>query len=272
MMDEDKPDPMPFSLEIERLEASGLLRHIELHEMLPSTNDLAIVRAADATLKTPALFVALEQTAGRGRGDNAWWSSDGALMFSLLLEPHRVGIPADRLPCVSLAVAVAICDTIEGLTPEMTGGVKWPNDVYLGDRKLAGVLIECPNTSGQTPPRLVIGIGINVNNSLATAPAEVRSVGVSLCEVIGRELDGTDLLLNLLQALRSRLVQLARDDPQLAEAWRERSILSGRHVEILDGSRKITGEVVEIAEDGALVVQTPDGPTRCYAGILTLAE
>jgi biotin-(acetyl-CoA carboxylase) ligase len=100
----------------------------------------------------------------------------------------------------------------------------------------------------------------------------VRSVGVSLCEAIGRELDGTDLLLNLLQALRSRLVQLARDDPQLAEAWRKRSILSGRHVEILDGSRQIIGEVVEIAEDGALVVQTLDGPTRCYAGTLTLTE
>ena len=120
---------------------------------------------------------ARHQTAGRGRGKHTWWSAEGALTFSVLLEPSTLGIHTRSWPQLSLATAVAICDAlaVELRQYEVASAmprIKWPNDVLIDGRKVCGILIESPAQPGVRRRCLVVGIGVNVNNSWKTAPAE----------------------------------------------------------------------------------------------------
>src|SRR3990172_11878277 len=106
-------------LDADRLCATTFVRHVELHDSLPSTNDRAIELAASTELQTPALVAARVQTAGRGRGSNTWWSADGALTFSLILDTAGWGLTHPDWPRVSLTTAVAVCDA---LAKELSSG------------------------------------------------------------------------------------------------------------------------------------------------------
>jgi len=94
-------------LDADEIRASTFIRHVEIHETLGSTNDRAAELARDADIELPALVAARHQTAGRGRGSNTWWSDDGALTFSIILDPTAFGISAAKWPQLSLTTAVA---------------------------------------------------------------------------------------------------------------------------------------------------------------------
>lgn len=260
---------MTDRLDLHRLTACDRLAHVELHDVLPSTSDLALRRAADAALRTPALVVAAEQSAGRGRGQNRWWSSRGALTFSLVIEPARLALDEQSWPRFSLAAAVAICDVIVPLVSPLVApsgcGIRWPNDVLVDERKIAGLLIEAPGATADVPRRLVLGIGLNVNNSLLTAPVEVRRVGTSLADLTQRSFDLTDVLLALIERLETRLEQLAAADAELVQAWQSRCLLRGRQIELADGT---AGLCEGIGDDGALVLDVDGKPRRMYSGVL----
>jgi BirA family biotin operon repressor/biotin-[acetyl-CoA-carboxylase] ligase len=253
-------------LDLHRLTSCDRLAHVELHDVLPSTSDLALRRAADASLVTPALVIAAEQSAGRGRGDNRWWSSRGSLTFSLVIEPARLALDEQSWPRFSLAAAVAICDVVAPLVAPSDCGIRWPNDVFVGEKKIAGLLIEAPGAAANVPRRLVIGIGLNVNNSLLTAPVEVRRVGTSLADLTQQSFDLTDVLLSLIEQLEARLEQLASDDADLVQAWQSRCRLRGRMIELADGT---AGLCEGISNDGALLIDVDGEPRRIYSGVLT---
>ena len=99
-------------------------------------------RAADANCHTPLLIVADGQTAGRGRQGNSWWTGDGSLAFSLLFDPETFSCPRRPEPRVALVVGVAIIDAIGPRIPAARVGLHWPNDVFVGEKKLAGILVE----------------------------------------------------------------------------------------------------------------------------------
>jgi len=254
--------------DLQRLLDSPHVAHVELHEVLPSTNDLALLRAAERGLATPALIVAAQQTAGRGRGANRWWSSAGAVLFSLVLEPSASAIDVQRWPRISLAAAVAVCEVVESLAGASNCGIRWPNDVFLAGRKVAGILAEVPNAGQDTPRRLVLGVGLNVNNSLATAPVEIRTVGTSLVDATGRRENLTEVLLASLERLDRRLAQLAAADEDLSEQWQRRCLLHGRRVELVAGNRRIAGRCQGTDHQGALVIETDGGTERFYGGVL----
>jgi BirA family biotin operon repressor/biotin-[acetyl-CoA-carboxylase] ligase len=263
-----------------RLRADTLVRHVEVYDELDSTNDRAGQFACDPAVATPALIVARHQTAGRGRGRNVWWADDGALTFSLLLQPAAMGISTANWPQVSLATAVAVCDALQsriadcGLridsdNPESRLGIKWPNDVLVNSAKICGILIESPGGAAPAKDRLIIGVGINVNNSWSTAPLGAGTCGTALCDVTGRQHDLEELLVGLLRALHERLAQLAAGDEQLRQAWQRLDLLAGREVSVETDGRSTDGTCVEIAADGALVVDTPAGLRRLYSGTVT---
>ncbi len=152
---------------------------------------------------SPALVVADRQTAGRGRGNNRWWTGEGSLAFSLLVDPQQFGFPPRVVPRLSLAAGVAVIDAI---APRLSGqslGLHWPNDVYVGRGKLAGILVEVLPDG-----RHIIGIGLNSNNTAADAPPEIRESIATLADLTGRAHDHTDLLVALLENLEATLVQL----------------------------------------------------------------
>src|SRR5687768_14172473 len=96
----------------EEIRAATFVRLIEIHDTLGSTNDRAAELARDSTIELPALVVARHQTAGKGRGQRKWWSAEGALTFSLLLDPMTTGVPPANWPQMSLASAVAVGDAL----------------------------------------------------------------------------------------------------------------------------------------------------------------
>jgi BirA family biotin operon repressor/biotin-[acetyl-CoA-carboxylase] ligase len=262
--------PSP-SLDLERLRRDSFVANVEWHQALPSTNDHALQLAAIEALDTPLLVLADEQTAGRGRGSNRWWSGTGGLTFSLVLDPDRIGtrsLKTEHWPRVALTAGVALCEALVGLAPHLDYGLKWPNDVLLSGKKVAGILVEIPPARPPVPRRIVLGMGVNVNNSLADAPIEIQERGAALCDATGLEFDVTQVLLAWLARFTDNLDALAVDDPELPIRWQSRCVLSGKSVELQAGERAIRGICRGIGSDGALLLDTPAGPERLYGGVL----
>jgi BirA family biotin operon repressor/biotin-[acetyl-CoA-carboxylase] ligase len=251
--------------------ARTFVRHVEIHDELPSTNDRAMQLTLFAELETPALIVARRQLAGRGRGTHAWWSADGALTFSLIIEPASWGIVPGDWPKLSLTTAVAVCDALEAESG-VSCSIKWPNDVLTGGAKVSGILIESPGGSAPAKDRVVIGVGINVNNSWAAAPHEAGGNGTTLRDAYGRDLNSQAIMIEFLNSLNRGLRQLAHSDPELPRAWQQRSWLDDQHVEVDSHGRTVGGDCMGIAVDGALVVQTLFGEQRVFAGTVRIVE
>ena len=261
--------PIPENLfDLTRIEAATSVRRVVYRDTTPSTNDLAIELAADPALRAPTLVLAGEQTAGRGRGANRWWSAPGALTFSLIVDPADLGLPPDAWPRLSLATAVAACDALARLAPGVALGVKWPNDVVAADRKIGGILIEGPHHAPPTPRRLVVGVGLNVNNLWSEAPAELRATATSLADTTGGTHNLTEVLVRLLESITDRWEQLRTLDTRLPTAWRQLCVLRGRSVAVEIDHDILQGHCQGIAEDGALLVESEQGLRRLTHGVV----
>jgi len=231
---------------------------------IASTNSYII--NTEAELSPNLLVGANTQTAGRGRGANQWWAADGALTFSILIEPQQFGLVPSQWPMLSLTVGLSVCEAINEHQAEVPFQLKWPNDVYsTSGKKLCGVLIE---TLPSRPECLVIGIGVNVNNSLAEAPVDIRESGIALIDFLGTQ-DPTEVLKRVLNRLEMTLKQLATEPLAVASRWRASSYLTGRTVTITDEFSSHVGSVIGIDDDGALRLQSETGEQRIFAGVVS---
>ncbi len=282
------------SIDADRIRAASFVRHVEIHESLGSTNDRATELARDPHVELPALVVAKRQTAGRGRGRKSWWSADGALTFSVLLDPGALGIRTVNWPQVSLATAVAVCDALSielnanderagassppvgvgddpaRCDPQFRLGIKWPNDVMLDGGKVCGILIESPGGAAPAKDRLVVGIGINVNNSWRSAPQTAGLCGTALCDATSRTHQICTLLTRTLQAIGERIDQLAANDPRLPTAWQRLCWLTEQSIEAESNGNWIDGVCLGIDTDGALLIENVLGTQRIRSGSVRL--
>jgi BirA family biotin operon repressor/biotin-[acetyl-CoA-carboxylase] ligase len=249
----------------QRLQEETFIQTIRWLDEVDSTNTYALqMTSADGDL--PILVGATRQLDGRGRGKNTWWARSGSLTHSILLDPLQLGISPSRWPQLSLSLGASVCTTLSAQVPEHDVRLKWPNDVYVNGRKIAGILVE---SVPQRPGLVVAGIGINVNNSLASAPPEVRERAISLIDLLGQETPLIDLLIRLLQQIEEDLRALGRDDPRLIQRCRESCFLTGRIVTVKNIATEVTGTCAGIDDDGALLLLTSHGPERCLAGVVT---
>lgn len=249
--------------DLPRIAQLDWLKHIEYHESLDSTNKLAVRLADQLQPVCPALVLTASQTAGRGRGSNSWLATKGALTFSVVYDREAIGLSPQRLPQLSLAAGLAVRQSIarQTQTPCL---VKWPNDVLVSEQKICGILTEQHRTA--TGAMIVVGIGINVNNSLAATPASFRTSATSLYDATGQLFDLTDTLIDTLDQLNASLC-LLRDRPREFFAKLNRfSQLNGRDVEIDDGTRTITGRCLGVDEDGRLLLDDAGTHHRVIAG------
>ncbi|MES1213746.1 MAG: biotin--[acetyl-CoA-carboxylase] ligase [Singulisphaera sp.] len=251
------------AIDVQRLLREGSLAHVEHYETLTSTNDRARDIALDLPSDETALVIADEQTAGRGRGANRWWTGAGSLAVSLVFDPAAQGIKRQHYPLMSLATAVAIVDALRPAIPTGALGLHWPNDVFASGRKLAGILVE-----GLPNGKHVLGIGLNVNNRTSGAPAEVRERATSLADLTGREQSRTDVLVELLGRLWPYLGQLAANPAEVSRRANRACLQHGMSLVIQSGERRAQGECVKIADDGALVLRTERGEEKFYSGVL----
>jgi BirA family biotin operon repressor/biotin-[acetyl-CoA-carboxylase] ligase len=261
---------MPPFLDADAIVSSTIVRYVELHELLGSTNDRALELASNLELRTPALIAARLQTAGRGRGDHKWWAGEGALTFSLILDTTDLGVTQRDWPRLSLATAVAVCDALGRLAPAESLAIKWPNDVMLRDAKISGVLIESRKRADSSRDRLVIGVGVNVNNSWQSSPPDAASRGIALCDAIGKPSGLQAVLISFLQALERRIKQLADLDYRLVAEWQRLCATQGRKVEVVANGHSTRGRCEGITADGAILVRTSEGVVPFYSGSLVV--
>jgi BirA family transcriptional regulator, biotin operon repressor / biotin---[acetyl-CoA-carboxylase] ligase len=257
------------SADVERIRSAGFVCEIEIHSEIGSTNDRAAERSEEVALACPCLILTAQQSAGRGRGSNTWWSGPGALTFSLVLEPRRIGLTTERFPQVALAAGLAVCEVIEQTLPQAAVGLKWPNDVFLGGKKVSGILLETPRASSG---RLIAGIGLNVNNTLAAAPAELRRTAVSMIDVAGQPLDRTEVLVALLERLEMWLRALAVSEGAVFERWRPYCVLTGKQVRLSAGNRDVAGLCQGIDDSGRLLISTDQGTEAHRSGTVVSFE
>jgi BirA family biotin operon repressor/biotin-[acetyl-CoA-carboxylase] ligase len=253
------------SADVERIRAAGCVNDVEVHSEIGSTNDRAVERSEEADLRCPCLILAARQSAGRGRSANSWWSAPGALTFSLVLEPRRIGLATESFPQVALAAGLAVCEVIERTLPGQPVGLKWPNDVFLCGKKVSGILLEAP---GIDSGRLIAGIGVNVNNSLTAAPDELRRTAISMIDVAGQPLDRTDVLIALLERLDLWLRALAANASQVFDRWRAYCVLTGKRVSLRVGARDVEGRCDGIDDSGRLIIATSEGPEAHRSGTI----
>lgn len=208
------------------------------HRVTDSTNERARFLAAGGT-PHGTLVTADEQTAGRGRQGREWVAAPGsALLMSLALRSPREALP--------LAAAVAVCEALP-----VEAAIKWPNDIWVERRKVAGILVEARPQEGWA----VLGIGVNVRDA---PPLEhVTSLDSAI--------DAEELLERLLLCLDG---WLSRPLPEVLAAWRSRDALLGETVRWQNGS----GKGVGIDESGALLVDTDSGRVALQAGEVHLVR
>jgi BirA family transcriptional regulator, biotin operon repressor / biotin---[acetyl-CoA-carboxylase] ligase len=253
--------------DLEHIRHASGIRATEHHRELDSTNSRALEWAGDPSLELPALVLTDLQTRGRGRGGNAWWAAPGALTCSLILSrPEHAPSPG---PCLSLTAGLAVCEALHQLCPGLSIGLKWPNDVYVQSRKICGILVEAPL---KPRTRVVVGIGVNVNNSLDQAPAAIRSRATSLVDVAGYPFSLTVVLVEVVRHFTRQYESLARGDAQLQRRWQSLCMLIHNRIRVDAGSTTTEGICRGIDADGALVIETTRGRRSCVTGVVSVLE
>ena len=197
------------------------------------------------------------QTAGQGCGSNSWESEGGKnLTFSLLLHPTE--IPAECQFRISEAVSVAICETLDGLLPrEHEVTIKWPNDIYVGDQKICGILIE-NQLRGRLISDSIVGIGLNVNQMEFKSDAPNP---VSAAQIIGHEVDREALLQALLQRLPATMELVPE---ALMQTYRGRLYRREGYHPFRDSHGGFEAKVMNVLDDGRLVLLDTEGTARIY--------
>ena len=232
-------------------------------EETDSTN-LQACRLADDGAPDGLVVIADQQIAGKGRMGRRWESPGGVNLYaSVLLRPPILPFDAPKLTFLS---AVAVCRAIEACTG-LSASVKWPNDVLMNGRKVAGLLNEMSSETDQVH-YVVLGIGANLNMSADQFPQELRYPATSLCLETGRPVSRVDFARALLTEI-DRLYQLflEQGSPPVFAAWTELCELTGKPVQVDCARVQIEGTMIGLAEDGALLVRTAAGKMESiYAG------
>lgn len=230
---------------------------VEVSEASPSTNAAAAERArADVT--EGLVLVTEHQTAGRGRLDRVWVTPPrSALTMSLVLRP--VG-PTDRWPWLPLLTGYAVREGLR--SAGVSADLKWPNDVLVGDRKIAGILLERVDTP--SGPAAIAGIGLNTGLKAAELPV---STATSVVAETGVQPDRTTLLAAVLDAMGEHYDQWTHGSDALPAAYQEACSTLGQQVRVeLPHGGVLTGIAEGIDASGRLLVQGPDGIVAVGAG------
>ena len=252
------PAPRP-ALDPDRIAAPAGWR-VEVTEATPSTNAVVAERAR-AGEEEGLVVVTEHQTAGRGRLDRVWETpARTSLTFSALLRPD---IPAQDWTWLPLLTGYAVQAALADRIPEIA--LKWPNDVLVEERKLAGILVERIETP--TGPAAVVGVGINVSQTLDELPV---ALATSIELETSERVDRTDLLGQVLGSLHG-LQGLLDDTASLRAAYADVCSTLGREVDVHlpggpDGEHVRRGEALDVDGRGALVVSTEDGTFTVGAG------
>jgi BirA family biotin operon repressor/biotin-[acetyl-CoA-carboxylase] ligase len=226
---------------------------VHAYDSVVSTNDTARNLALQGA-KEGTLVVAETQSGGYGRRGSVWASPPGGLWFSFVLRPH---LPPERASGLSIVGAVALAHTVNDIAG-LGARIKWPNDVFVGGRKLAGVMVL---SAGEGV--VVVGAGVNVNVTEKELPDPGWYEATSLLRETGNRTTRAELLARFLAEFEGRyFAYRSPDHANLINEWRELSLVIGESVTATVGDETIRGTVFGLEDDGGIVLRLADGSHR----------
>jgi BirA family biotin operon repressor/biotin-[acetyl-CoA-carboxylase] ligase len=244
-------------------------RDIQVFERTTSTNDVVEKLARDGVREGAVVF-AEAQTKGRGRLGRVWQSpTRRGLWFSVLLRPDLRPQETTQLTVISATALRRAIKNVAGLSAE----IKWPNDVLLGGKKIAGILTEM-SAEVDRVRHVIIGIGVDVNQDANEFAGEVRQTATSLKLAADEEICRAELAAEILRELDADYARVrAGKFPEIADEWEAACVTIGKNVTVHVGERKFRGRAESLDDDGALLVRTEHGHLeRIIGGDVTLEK
>lgn len=248
-----------WKIKFPRCKGKALLRQImedlRLYETLDSTNKESQRLLVSGQKLHGSAILALSQTEGRGQYGRSWFSQPGHhLAISIILQPSNM--PLEDLPLLSLKTSIAVVRSLMALAPDLKPRIKWPNDIYVGDLKLAGILIENSITSSKVQ-HSIIGIGMNVNES--EFPSDIPNP-VSLFMLTGRKFE----IIPLGERLRFEILKVLEEPfkkwkPEYDQLIYELNVIKDFEV---DG-KKVSAKIAGVDDHGKLSLDI-DGEMKSY--------
>lgn len=246
--------------------AARIGRHLHYFESVDSTNTVAHQLARGGAADGTAV-IAETQTKGRGRLGRTWVSPPYRnLYLSVILRP---GLPVAEAPPIGLVAGLAVAETVGEWTPEVA--IKWPNDVLVAGRKVAGILLEMEAEDGRVR-FVILGIGVNLNSVADDFPPDLRDKAIGLGTAVGTPVDRGGFAARLLSRLETRYEDFLREGfAAIQPLWEGLSCLTGRSVRIGEGGERHAGIVTGIGADGTLRLRDTAGQEiRVVAGDVTV--
>ena len=244
-------------------------RDIQVFEKTTSTNDVIEKLARDGVREGAVVF-AESQTKGRGRLGRVWLSpARKGLWFSILLRPELRPQAATQLTIASATALRRAIQAVTRLSPE----IKWPNDLLIGGKKVAGILTEM-SAEVDRVRHIILGIGVDVNLAPNEFPAELRKIATSLRIEAGEEISRSELATAILRELDVDYARIgAGKFSQVADEWEAGCATIGKNVSVQTGVQRIRGRAEALDDDGALLVRTEHGHLeRVIGGDVTLEK
>ena len=238
-------------------------RKLEIHDLLDSTNNRAKALAAEGAPHGTAV-IADSQTGGRGRRGRSFFSPEhSGIYLTVILRPPCTPEQASLLTSMA---AVATARAIEK-TADADVKIKWVNDLYLGDRKICGILSEAGMNmeSGQLDH---VAVGIGVNTARMACPPELQEIATSVGNETGTVPDRNRLIAEILNELEKLYDE--QDSTAFLRESRRRSNVIGRDITVIEGEKRYPARAVDIDSRGRLIIETPEGRTRLNYGEVSL--
>jgi BirA family biotin operon repressor/biotin-[acetyl-CoA-carboxylase] ligase len=264
----EEPDALLADDLLARLGKAKIIgRDIQVFEQTTSTNDVIEKLARDGVREGVVVF-AESQTKGRGRLGRKWMSPPRkGLWFSILLRPELRPQETTQLTVASATALRRATKTVTGLSAE----IKWPNDLLLGGKKVAGILTEM-SAEVDRVRHVILGIGVDVNQE--EFPPELRKLATSLKIETGKEISRAELAVEILRELDFDYARIGDGNfPTVADEWEAGCATIGKNVSVQMGARQVRGRAEALDDDGALLVRTEHGHLeRIIGGDVTLEK
>ena len=247
-------------------QTSSQLSQLEVFFDIDSTNRYLNNKSVDGAA-SGYLVLAEQQTNGKGRRGRTWVSPFASNLYLSLLWRFQYG--PSHLGCLSLFIAVAIVRALNNAGAKDVG-VKWPNDIYWKNKKLAGILLEMRGEfSG--PSAVVIGVGINIAMSSVSREAEkIDQPWVDVETIVGKKVERNDFSVLVIEALFDILNEIPEQQNKLLKEWQQMDILKNHSVEVSFADKVIYGEALGINKDGALLVRHEGKELVCHSGDVSI--
>ncbi len=246
------------------LQTSSIGREFFYLSETGSTNDQLRTLCAHREIPEGTLLLTDHQKAGRGRSGRRWYSGPGVnLTFSLLLKPR---ISFNEFGLISLMSGVAVVRGITSCTSQ-GAGLKWPNDIIMSGRKIGGILTKRFTTDGQE--MVIVGIGLNVNETLAELPKSLQANSLSLVTALGSQLPREALLADILLNFEQLYHELS---PDVVEVWESYCVHVGKAVKFHYGSQESNGRFEGLAPNGYARIRIGDRTRIVSSGEIELND